>query len=142
MKSCFWCSFISLLLLLSLANAVSGAQCEDCELTVAVVMKALRGQQLYELEHFAGAFNDGHYTDPDPETRVKDYWSDGLIGRLDRDGDGHHETCFTMIDDQLVYVGTIGSKGTFSHTANRFKKYLGRSMAVFIEDLEGCQSGE
>lgn len=105
----------------------------DYELTVASVVKALQGWQLYENEKFPGSFNNGRYTDPDPKTKVNDFWSDGLIAKLDRDNNGHFETIFVVVEKQLVYVGSIGGAGGFIHVARDYKKYLGQPAALLIK---------
>lgn len=108
----------------------------DYELTVASVVKALHGWQLYEDEKFAGSFNNGRYTDPDPKTKVNDFWSDGLIAKLDRDNNGHFETIFIVAEKQLVYAGSIGRAGSFIHVARDYKKHLGHPAALLIQDVQ------
>ncbi|KJR42303.1 hypothetical protein MCHI_001798, partial [Candidatus Magnetoovum chiemensis] len=56
--------------------------CDDYELTVDVTAKAVKGWQLYTAKKFSGYFDNGHYTDPDKTTMVKDFWSDGLIAKV------------------------------------------------------------
>jgi hypothetical protein len=107
---------------------------DDYELTVATAVKATRGWELYENEKFAGSFKSGHYTDPDPRTKVNDFWSDGLIAKLDRDNNGHFETIFIVVDNDLVYAGSIGRTGRFAHTAKVYKNYVGQPAASFIRD--------
>ena len=107
----------------------------DYELTVASVVKALQGWQLYEDEKFAGSFRNGRYTDPDPNTKVKDFWSDGRIAKLDRDSNGHFETVFVVVDNQLVYAGSIGRAGNFIHVAGDYKKYRGRPATFLIHGI-------
>ncbi|HJQ80024.1 MAG TPA: hypothetical protein VJ828_08720 [Lacipirellulaceae bacterium] len=107
---------------------------DDYELTVAAAVKATRGWELYENEKFGAAFKGGHYTDPDPKTKVNDFWSDGLIAKLDRDNNGHFETIFIVVDDELVYAGSIGRTGRFVHTAKVYKNYVGEPAASFIGD--------
>jgi len=120
---------------LTLSTSLVAEMRDDYDLTVAVVVKALDGWQLYEDKKFAGSFNNGYYTDPDPDTQGYEFWSDGLIAKLDRDSNGHHETFFVVVEDQLVYVGSIGGKGTFVHVANEFKECLGRPIGPSILDI-------
>jgi hypothetical protein len=124
---------ISFLLLLS--TSATAEIRDDYELTVATAVKATRGWQLHEDQKFAGAFKNGHYTDPDPATKVKDFWSDGLVAKLDRDNNGHFETIFLVVDEQLVYSGSIGRTGSFIHAAREYKKYLGQPVAFLVRDI-------
>ncbi|HEY3394802.1 MAG TPA: hypothetical protein VGK58_19000 [Lacipirellulaceae bacterium] len=126
--------FTTLSLSLLLCASASANIRDDYELTVATAVKATRGWGLYENEEFAGAFKSGHYTDPDPTTKVNDFWSDGLIAKLDRDNNGHFETIFIVVDDELVYAGSIGRTGRFVHTARVYKNYVGQPAASFIRD--------
>ena len=118
-----------------LSTSLSAEVRDDYELTVAVAVKANQAWQLYRDEEFAGAFNNGHYTDPDPRTRVNDFWSDGLVAKLDRDDNGHHETIFAIVENELVYVGSIGAKGTFVDAARVYHRYLGLPAASFFRDI-------
>lgn len=108
---------------------------DDYELTVASAAKAINGWQLYEDKKFAGAFNNGHYTDPDPNTKVKDFWSDGLIAKVDRDNNGHFESIFVVTEKQLVYAGSIGRDGKFIDAAKAYENYVGQAAAAFIRDF-------
>jgi hypothetical protein len=124
---------LSLPLLLS-ASAAADMR-DDYELTVATAVKATAGWRLYEDEKFAGYFADGHYTEPDIQTKVKDFWSDGRIAKLDRDNNGHFETIFVVVDNDLVYAGSIGSRGTFIDAAKTYENYIGRTAAEFTRDF-------
>lgn len=108
---------------------------DDYELTVATALKATRGWQLYEDEKFAGSFKNGHYTDPDPTTEVKDFWSDGFVANFDCDNNGHFETIFIVIEGQLDYAGSIGRNGHLIHAARDYKKYLGQPAASFVREI-------
>jgi hypothetical protein len=108
---------------------------DDYELTVASAAKAIKGWQLYEVEKFAGSFSNGHYTDPDPNTKVKDFWSDGLIAKLDRDNNGHFETIFVVAEKQLVYAGSIGPNGNFIDAAHEYENYIGQRAAALTRDI-------
>lgn len=110
----------------------------DYKLTVAVVELALKEQQLFQAEEFVSTYNGGSYTNPNPETQVHDYWSDGRYSMLDRDDNGHHETIFLLKDDQLVYVGSIGLTGTkwmFVDVANECKSCYGKPLGCFTNTL-------
>ena len=110
---------------------------DDYELTVAVAVNANQGWQLYRAQEFAGAFGSGHYTDPDPQTRVKDFWSDGRTAKLDRDDNGHHETVFTIKDNELLYVGSIGAKGTLVDAARDYRRFLALPAAAVLREICG-----
>jgi hypothetical protein len=129
-------NIVPLSLSLLLSSWASADIRNDYELTVATSIKAVEGWQLYADNKFAGAFNNGHYTDPDSTTKVKDFWSDGLVAKLDRDNNGHFETIFLVVDKQLVYVGSIGRAGNFIHAARDYKKHLGQPAASFIHDIQ------
>lgn len=107
----------------------------DYELTVAVVVKALDGWRLYRDQKFDGSYNGGHYTNPDPKTQVKDFWSDGRFANLDRDDDGFFETRFIIKGRQLEYVGSLGSSSRFIDVANEFKEFMNCTAASF-EDAQ------
>jgi hypothetical protein len=128
-------SIATLSLLLPTASASADIR-NDYELTVATSIKAVEGWQLYEDEKFAGSFKNGHYTDPDPTTRVKDFWSDGFVAKLDRDNNGHFETIFLVVNKQLIYAGSLGRTGSIIHAARDYKKYLGQPAASFLRDIQ------
>lgn len=67
---------------------------DDYKLTKTVLSLAKQGWELYQQGQFIASHNDGHYTDPNPETRVRDFWSNGRYATLDRDNNGHFETIF------------------------------------------------
>ena len=104
----------------------------EYELTVAVVKKALKGWELYESKDFAASFQDGYYTDPDPKTRSREFWANDRYARLDRDGNGHHETIFEISDGELVYVGSIGPRGRFVDVARKYQAYAGKPLATYV----------
>jgi hypothetical protein len=126
-------SIATLSLLLVMSTSLSADI--DYELTVASAAKAINGWQLYEDKKFAGSFDNGRYTDPDPNTKVKDFWSDGLIAKLDRDNNGHFETIFVVADKELVYAGSIGRNGTFVDAAKAYENYIGQRAASFTRDF-------
>jgi hypothetical protein len=109
---------------------------DDYELTVSAAVKATKGWQLYEDEKFAGSFDKGHYTDVDRKTKVKDFWSDGRIAKLDRDDNGHFETIFVVVDNELVYAGSIGRMGNFIHVAGEYAKHLGQPDTSLRNEIE------
>ena len=107
----------------------------DYELTVAVVKTALKGWQLWQAKEFAGDHDGGQYTDPDPTTQVKNFWSNGRYAQVDRDDNGHHETIFLIRKMRLVYVGSLGTKGTFIDTSKPHARYQGRQLGSFVAAL-------
>ena len=107
----------------------------DYELTVSVAKQALHGWQLFLTKNYAGDFNQGHYTDTQAATQLKDFWSDGRYAMVDRDRNGHHETIFWIQDQELVYVGSLGMDGKFVNTARSSRSYLGESLASFVDAL-------
>ena len=119
-----------------LSDPVAADIRDDYQLTVAVAVAATEGWQLYQDGKFAGTFNDGRYTDPAPQTRVKDFWSNGRLAKLDRDGNGHFESVFVVVDNKLTYVGSIGSKGDIVHAAKDYKRHVGRPVTRLLRDLE------
>ncbi len=108
---------------------------DDYELTVAVVKKALKGWQLYQDKQFAASFQDGRYTDPDPKSQSHDFWTNGRFARLDRDGNGHHETIFAVTDGELVYVGSIGRQGRFVDVSRTYQVYEGQPFTRFVSTM-------
>jgi hypothetical protein len=108
---------------------------DDAELTVAAAKTALHGWELFQAGKFAGAAQGGHYTDPNPETQVRDFWSNGRWAMLDQGSDGHHETIFMVENKDLVYVGCLGARGTLVNPAARFKLHLGKTRDEVIRTL-------
>ena len=126
------------LLLVALWPAICCAQKDgrdDAELTVAVAKTALKGWDLFQAGKFAAAANGGHYTDPDPNTMVRDFWSTGRWAMLDRNGDGRHETIFLVENKVLVYVGCLDTRGTLVNPATRFKPHQGKTRDEVIRSL-------
>lgn len=96
------------------------------ELTVRAALDAQYGWTLYRQGRFAGSFpRGGNYTDPMPEQQGYEFWSNGTCATLDGDSNGHQELQFKVSGDQLIYVGAVGGKGTFVHTANEYKHLQG-----------------
>ncbi|MCA9262415.1 MAG: hypothetical protein KDA60_01145 [Planctomycetales bacterium] len=116
-------------------HARADAVGQPYELTVAVVKTAERGWQQYRANQFAGQFNGGNYTDPSPATRGKDFWSNGQYALVDREGTGHFETCFAIVDGELVYVGCIGPQGRFTDVAHAYQMYVGKPWKSFLISL-------
>jgi hypothetical protein len=108
---------------------------DDAELTVAAAKTALQGWELFQAGKFAAAAHGGHYTDPDPKTRVHDFWSNSRWAMLDRSSDGHHETIFLVENKALVYVGCLGARGTLVNPATRFKLHVGKTRDEVIRTL-------
>lgn len=96
------------------------------ELTVQVSLVAQKGWELFQQGKFMNEFNGGKYTEPDYSTRCLDFWSNGKIAKFDREGNGHHETIFVIRKKQLVYVGSIGPKGTFVDVSKEFTYLLNK----------------
>ena len=107
----------------------------DYELTVKTALEANKGWTLYKKGVFVSKFRDGYYTDSDKSTRVKDFWSNGVYAKFDSDGDGYHETIFLIKEKELVYVGSLGAKGTFVHVSNNHRKLLHKPLKVFLEHI-------
>ncbi len=103
----------------------------DYELTVKVSTIAVKGWNLYKKGVFVGKNNGGRYTEPDTSTRVKEFWSNGEIAKFDRDNNGHHETIFLIKEQELIYVGSIGPRGTFINVSNKYKKFLHKPLTKF-----------
>ena len=112
---------ILLLVIANLAHAQTKAEYRnDYELTVDVALRASAGWELYKQEKFAGSLAGGHFTDPDPETRGKEFWSDGVYAKFDRDNNSHGETIFFIDGEKLVYAGCVGGTGQWVHTSKSF----------------------
>ena len=93
---------------------------DDYELTIDVAIRASAGWELYKQKEFSGSRAGGHFTDPDPETRGNEFWSDGVYAKFDRDNNSHGETIFVIDGDNLIYAGCIGSTGQWVHTSKSF----------------------
>lgn len=123
------------LFLLSFYAAPAAAEiAEYYELDMPTALATDEAWQLYREGVFANAWNNGHYTDTDPDQRGYDFWSDGVYAKFDRDKNGHHETIFLIVDGQLEYVGSIGRPqgGVFVHTAKAHSKWRRRSPRAFL----------
>jgi hypothetical protein len=136
MKYGFTRNIITFSLPLLLSTSASADIRDDYELTVATAVNAMKGWQLYEDKKFAGSFDKGHYTDADAKTKVKDFWSDGRIAKLDRDDNGHFETIFVVMDNELVYAGSIGRTGRFIDVSGSYKKYRGRPGTSLSNEIQ------
>ena len=124
--------------MLALCPAICVAQPakrDDAELTVAAAKAALQGWELFQAGKFAATAQGGHYTDPNPETQVREFWSSGRWAMLDRNGDGHHETIFLVENEQLVYVGCLDLRGQVVNPASRFKVHAGKLRDDVIASL-------
>ena len=114
---------------------------EQPELTVAAAKTALQGWEFYQAGKFAAAAHGGHYTDPELDTQVRDFWSNGRWAMLDRNGDGHHETIFLVEKKELVYVGCLDQRGKLINPATRFKVHTGTTRDEVIRILlRGAQA--
>ncbi|MCB1225507.1 MAG: hypothetical protein KDK99_06830 [Verrucomicrobiales bacterium] len=121
--------------LLAGSTAIAGEIQDDYTLTLPVKKLAEDGLRLYQAGTFSGSYGGGHYTDPDPETRVSDFWSDGNVCKLDRDNNGHHETIFLLKKGKLEYVGSIGRSGNWVDTAIKYNKYKKSSLGYFLNAI-------
>lgn len=90
-----------------------------------------KGYQLFLSGIFSGQFNGGFYTDPNKETQVFDFWSNGKWAKYDRMGKGHHATIFELSFSKLIYVGSIGKKGTFIDVGTEYKRFLDKPAAAW-----------
>lgn len=109
---------------------------DNYELTVKVSIEATKGWNLYQKGVFIGKFNGGNYTNPDESTQVHDFWSDGYYAKYDRDNNGHHETIFIIREKELIYVGSIGSKGTFVDVSNNYRTLLHKSISNLLMPIK------
>lgn len=50
--------------------------------------------------------------------------SDDKIAKVDRDGNGHHETFFKIIDDKLIYFGSTGKNNRWIDAGKGFEYIL------------------
>lgn len=110
-------SVLSMLMSKALAN-------ETIPLSANETKMVDKGYQLFLSETYSGKFKDGYYTDSNQETKVFDFWSNGKWMNYDRDNNGHHETIFEIGDSKLIYVGSIGLKGTFIDVGTGYKRFL------------------
>ena len=95
-----------------------------------------RGYRLYQMGEFAGPYADGKYTDPNLDTKVYDFWTNGRFARYDRNDDGHHETILEIVRQQLFYIGTIDVNGIFVACWTRnTRSILHKSIGEFIRSL-------
>lgn len=95
-----------------------------------------KGFQLFMSGKFARKFNDGFYIDPNKQSQVLDFWSNGKWAKYDRHSDGHYETLFEIISSRLIYVGSIGKKGTFIDVGKGYKRFLNKSVTEWREYLK------
>lgn len=84
-------------------------------LSASAKRKADIGWKLWQDRKYAGKTPDGFYTDPDPTTQVKDFWSDGEFARVDDTNDGMFETIFKVKDKELLYIGMLERPFIFKH---------------------------
>ena len=124
------------LLSISFSGAFASDIRDDYNLTPAVMKLAEDGFKLYLAGSFFGEYNGGHYTDPRPEERVQEFWSEGVWCKIDRDNNGHNETIFLIKKDRLNYAGSIGSTGTFVHTAKKYDKFKKTGLGYFLREVK------
>ncbi len=94
-----------------------------------------RGYRLYQMGQSSGQYGNGKYTDPNPSTKVYDFWTNGIFAKYDRDDDGHHETILEIANHQIIYVGTLGLDGKFVHVGTKHQKYLNRSITDYVRSV-------
>lgn len=109
-------------------NTLNAQIKNDYELTVRIAIEANLGWELYKQKIFVGKFKDGKYTDTNKEHKGYEFWSNGEYAKLDSDHNGHHETIFLIKNEQLIYVGSIGSRGTFINVSKKYHNLLNKSI--------------
>lgn len=101
---------------------------------------ANKGWGLYQKKEFANDWKGGHYTDPVPDERGYEFWSDEVIAKFDRQSDGHHESIFFVNNkSKLEYVGRISGKGKFAEVERRFRKFKNKPLAEFQRMAENIK---
>ncbi len=128
--------YVTLFLILFLIafTQVSGAE-SNYNLSPEDVKMIQQGYRLYQMGEYSGQYTDGKYTDPNPETSVYDFWTNGTFAKYDRDNDGHHETILEIVNQRIFYIGTIGVNGYFVHVGNKHPEYLNQSINHYIRSL-------
>ncbi|MBB1094591.1 hypothetical protein HUU61_25350, partial [Rhodopseudomonas palustris] len=106
-KKAFLLAFF-FIVFIQLSSAAAGYNLSPDD--IAVIQ---RGYRLYLGGDVAGDYADGKYTDPNLDTKVLDFWTNGRFARYDRNGDGHHETILAIRRQRLFYIGTIDVHGIF-----------------------------
>jgi hypothetical protein len=94
-----------------------------------------RGYRQYQAGEYSGQYADGKYTDPNADTIVYDFWTNGIFAKYDRDHDGHHETILEIVNRQIFYIGTLGGDGKFVHVGKKHPEYLHRSITDYVRSL-------
>lgn len=94
-----------------------------------------RGYRQYLMGEYSGSYADGKYTDPNLDTTVYDFWTNGTFAKYDRDHNGHHETILEIVNQQLFYIGTLGGNGTFIHVGKKHPEYLNRPITDYVRSL-------
>ena len=87
----------------------------------------------YLSHDFTGRYADGYYTDPNKETQVYDFWSNGKWAKFDRDSNGHHETILEINGRNISYVGTIGGKAQFIDVVSSYNEFLNRPFWEWVK---------
>lgn len=121
---------LSLVIFSQLSTAQGGYSLSPDD--IAVVQ---RGYRLYQRGEFAGPYDDGQYTEPDLDTKVLDFWSNGKFARYDRNGDGHHETILEIAHQRLFYIGTIDTYGIFVDVGQKHPELFHLPISVYIRSL-------
>lgn len=99
------------LLFLGLVQTIYAAPIQDnYELTDDVVNGALAGWELYKQGKAVCRYNGGAYADQNLEFGGNQFWSNGGYAKYDCDQNGHLETVFLVVGNDLEYFGSIGTK--------------------------------
>jgi hypothetical protein len=88
----------------------------------------IKGYELYKKNEIMSSYNGGHYTDPNPEKRGYEFWSNGKIAKFDRDSNGHYETILKINNKNLIYIGTLGSAGEWIDVNVNYKHLMGKKI--------------
>lgn len=125
----------AILIFLAISASCFAEVARDYALSPEVSNLAEEGFGLYKAGKLDGGFNGGHYTNTDPKTPGKDFWSNGKYAIVDRDKNGHFETIFAIHDGKLNYVGSIGPKGTFVDVSPLYSQFAGKSINSFTSKM-------
>ena len=108
--------------------------------SVSEISMFFKGYQLFLSGNFSGKFKDGFYTDPNKETSVYDFWSNGKWAKYDRNGDGYHETIFEVVSSKLKYVGSLGREGKFIHVGEGYKRFLKKPASAWDDYIKSFEN--
>lgn len=88
----------------------------------------------YLSSDFAGKYNDGYYTDPNPQSRGFDFWSNGKWATFDKDNNGLYETILEIHGQLITYVGTIDGKGRFIAVNSPYRGFIHRPLLEWVNN--------